>query len=110
MRKLALASSPSPFTFPQRQGRSSLSNRIFHDERTAEGGGKRGQLVGLERTTRAGGRDKIDHPRGCHDDVANAAGGALVLAYQGSSYSLRQAFKDNLKMAETYKKWARAVA
>ena len=68
------------------------------------------QFVGLERTTRPGGRDKIDHPRGCHDDVANAAAEALVLAYQGSSYSQRQAFKDNIKLAEFYKKWAKAVA
>jgi len=34
----------------------------------------------------------------------------LVVAYQGSSYSQRQAFKDNLKMAQVYKKWAKAVA
>jgi len=33
------------------------------------------QFVGLERTTKSGGRDRIDHPRGCHDDVANAAAG-----------------------------------
>src|SRR6516162_8685982 len=26
-------------------------------------------IVGLERTTKSGGRDRIDHPRGCHDDV-----------------------------------------
>jgi kumamolisin len=38
------------------------------------------QLVGLERRTSRGGRDSIDHPLGSHDDVANAAGGALVLA------------------------------
>jgi hypothetical protein len=68
------------------------------------------RFVSLERTARPGGRDRIDHPRGCHDDVANAAAGALVLAYQDSSYSQRQAFKDNLKMVETYKKWAKAVA
>ena len=37
------------------------------------------QLVGLERRTARGGRDSIDHgPRG-HDDVVNAAAGALVL-------------------------------
>ena len=39
-----------------------------------------------------------------------AAAGTLVVAYQGSSYSQRQAFKDNLKMAQVYKKWAKAVA
>jgi hypothetical protein len=31
------------------------------------------QLVSLERRTARGGRDSIDHPRGAHDDVANAA-------------------------------------
>ena len=30
------------------------------------------QLTSLERTTVRGGRDKVDHPRGLHDDVANA--------------------------------------
>src|SRR5262245_49522160 len=54
------------------------------------------QLVGLEPTTKAGGRDRIDHPRGLHDDVANAAAGALVFAYQASGYSRQQRFRDNL--------------
>jgi hypothetical protein len=38
-----------------------------------------GQLAALERRTTAT-RDKIDHPRGARDDVANAAAGALVAA------------------------------
>ena len=38
------------------------------------------QIVGLERRTARGGRDSIDHPPGAHDDLANAALGALVLA------------------------------
>ncbi len=38
------------------------------------------QLAGLERRTARGGRDSIDHAPGAHDDVANAAAGALVLA------------------------------
>jgi hypothetical protein len=38
------------------------------------------QLVGLERRTARGGRDSIDHAPGAHDDVANAAAGALVAA------------------------------
>ena len=38
------------------------------------------QLASLERRTARGGRDSIDHPPGAHDDVANAAAGALVLA------------------------------
>jgi hypothetical protein len=38
------------------------------------------QLGGLERRTARGGKDSIDHPPRHHDDVANAAAGALVLA------------------------------
>jgi hypothetical protein len=37
------------------------------------------QLVGLERRTARGGRDSIDHGPGAHDDLANAALGALLL-------------------------------
>jgi hypothetical protein len=40
----------------------------------------RTQLLLLERRTRAGGRDSVDHPRGAHDDHANSAAGALRLA------------------------------
>jgi len=38
----------------------------------------RTQLLALERRAIRGGKDSIDHPRGAHDDVANAAAGALV--------------------------------
>ncbi len=38
----------------------------------------RSQLLALERKTNPGGRDTIDHPRGGHDDVVNAATGAIV--------------------------------
>lgn len=38
------------------------------------------QLCGLERRTAWAGRDSIDHGPGGHDDVINAAAGALVLA------------------------------
>jgi hypothetical protein len=68
------------------------------------------QLVSLERSTKARGQDRIDHPRHGHDDIANAVAGALVFAYCGSTYSRAQSFKDNLKLAAAYKKWARAVA
>jgi len=44
----------------------------------------RAQLVGLERRTARGGRDSIDHGPGGHDDVANAAIGALLAAVGGS--------------------------
>jgi len=38
------------------------------------------QLAGLERRTRSGGKDQICHYPGGHDDVANAAAGACVMA------------------------------
>jgi len=38
----------------------------------------RTELLALERRPVRGGKDSIDHPRGAHDDVANAAAGALV--------------------------------
>ncbi|MCE9530983.1 MAG: hypothetical protein K8T89_07650 [Planctomycetes bacterium] len=38
------------------------------------------QLAGLERRTRSGGRDIIDHPSGGHDDVANAVAGVADMA------------------------------
>ena len=37
------------------------------------------QVVGLERRVSRGGRDLIDHPPGAHDDLANAAAGALSI-------------------------------
>ena len=37
------------------------------------------QLCGLERRTARGGRDSIDHAPGAHDDVANAAMGAVLM-------------------------------
>jgi len=40
------------------------------------------QLVNLERHVARGGRETIDHAPGGHDDVANAAAGALVLAHE----------------------------
>jgi hypothetical protein len=42
-----------------------------------------GQLRGLERRTSRSGRDSVDHGPGGHDDVVNAAAGALVLASAG---------------------------
>ncbi|MEN6560473.1 MAG: hypothetical protein ABFD52_06850 [Acidobacteriota bacterium] len=38
------------------------------------------ELRGLERRTRSGGKDIVDHFPGAHDDAANAAAGACVLA------------------------------
>jgi hypothetical protein len=37
-------------------------------------------LLLLERRTRAGGRDSVDHPRGGHDDLATSVCGALLAA------------------------------
>jgi len=45
-----------------------------------------GQLANLERRTQPSGKDRIDHPAGSHDDLSNAAAGALVLASDWSSY------------------------
>jgi hypothetical protein len=46
------------------------------------------QLCALERRPLRGGRDAIDHPPGGHDDVANAAMGALVRASSGSIFQM----------------------
>ena len=64
------------------------------------------QIVSLERTCVRGG--KIDHPRGLHDDIANAAAGALVLAYQDAGVSPGQQLRDNLKIAAHFKRYARS--
>ena len=37
------------------------------------------QLAGLERRTRSGGKDIIDHPRGGHDDLANVIAGVCYI-------------------------------
>jgi hypothetical protein len=39
-----------------------------------------GQLRQLERRPRSSGHDAIDHPKGSHDDLANACCGALWMA------------------------------
>ena len=46
-----------------------------------------GQLQSLERRTQSGGRELIDHPPYGHDDMANAAAGAVVLAFQQRTWS-----------------------
>jgi ribosomal protein L37AE/L43A len=43
------------------------------------------ELSSLERRTGRSGRDSIDHPPGGHDDMANAAAGALVRALGSSN-------------------------
>jgi hypothetical protein len=41
------------------------------------------QLRGLERRRGWGGKDRVDHRRGQHDDLANAVAGACVLVAEG---------------------------
>jgi len=41
------------------------------------------QLAGLVRRTHSGGKDSVDHRSGGHDDLVNAAAGALVLVAGG---------------------------
>ncbi|MAF24390.1 hypothetical protein CL634_02210, partial [bacterium] len=41
------------------------------------------QFLLLERRTRRGGKDSIDHPPNTHDDIANVVAGALVYSDQG---------------------------
>lgn len=43
------------------------------------------ELRGLERRRGQSGRDRVDHMPGAHDDRANAAAGALVLAVAGAA-------------------------
>jgi hypothetical protein len=51
------------------------------------------QFQMLERRTRSGGRDLIDHPPGTHDDCANAAAGAVVFAARNKFLSLEEMSK-----------------
>jgi hypothetical protein len=41
------------------------------------------QIASLERRTRSGGRDSVDHPSGGHDDLANVIAGVCVGASKG---------------------------
>ena len=51
------------------------------------------QIIGLECHTARAGRDKIDHPPGGHDDLANAIAG-LVARVSGSTYSFGGSWVD----------------
>ena len=46
------------------------------------------QLVSLERQVVRGGRDSIDHPRGQHDDLANAVAGLASVLNKYGGYTL----------------------
>src|SRR5262249_24525473 len=72
------------------------------------------QLCGLERRTARGGRDSIDHGPGAHDDLANAAPGALVLAIRqpaslGLDGGLRRTAKAPEEWAELERKHLREL-
>jgi hypothetical protein len=47
------------------------------------------QMQSLERCTGRGGKDAIDHPKNGHDDIINAAAGALVSGSTGTKYRVR---------------------
>jgi hypothetical protein len=53
------------------------------------------QLTGLERRTSRSGKDSIDHQPGGHDDVANAALGAVLMANQGCSVGIVEGAKQS---------------
>lgn len=46
------------------------------------------QLLCLERKTASGGKDRIEYPRGLHDDLANAVAGCAVSLIMGSTVEL----------------------
>jgi hypothetical protein len=62
------------------------------------------QLSGLERRTRAGGRDAVDHIPGGHDDLINSAAGAILIASErarakdAAANFIRQANSGNLSI------------
>jgi hypothetical protein len=58
------------------------------------------QLIGLERRTARGGRDRVDHAAGAQDDLANAACGALVLATSEITTWHRMAIGEARRRAE----------
>ena len=52
------------------------------------------QLCNLERRTSRGGKDSIDHPPSGHDDLINAAAGAILLASRIRSVALTWGWDD----------------
>jgi hypothetical protein len=53
---------------------------VFPTLQSPIGAKLRTQILALDRRVQASGRESIDHPKGAHDDLINAAAGALVLA------------------------------
>ncbi|TET75226.1 MAG: hypothetical protein E3J56_00895 [Candidatus Aminicenantes bacterium] len=46
------------------------------------------QLLSLERRTGIGGQDRVEHPRGLHDDLCNAVAGCAVSLIKGQTQEL----------------------
>jgi hypothetical protein len=59
------------------------------------------QLLSLERRTGGSGKDTITHPRGTHDDVANAAAGALVRAARTDMAMFEDLAEEGRRLSET---------
>jgi hypothetical protein len=67
------------------------------------------QFASLERRTSPGGRDRIDHGVNGHDDLCNAAAGALVEAATGRKpMRISQAMVDAAGRPNPYV-WARGL-
>jgi hypothetical protein len=60
------------------------------------------QFQMLERRTRTGGRDSVDHPPGLHDDMANSAAGAAYLAAQKAWWD--EATRESMMPVHRWKK------
>lgn len=58
------------------------------------------QMQSLERRTGRGGKDIIDHPKNGHDDIINAAAGALVSGSTGVQYRVRCVGAEDDKRAD----------
>ena len=71
-----------------------LPQMNFHGFRLLDHSTLVNQLLNLERRTSRIGKDTIDHAPGAHDDVANAALGALVLAASGTSSGIAMTRKE----------------
>jgi hypothetical protein len=64
------------------------------------------QFASLERRTSPGGRDRIDHGLNGHDDLCNAAAGALVEAATGRKpMMISPVFMEKLRRLEPARAW-----
>ena len=68
------------------------------------------QLIGLERQTSRIGKDTVDHARRGHDDMANAAAGALVLSSRGPYVSAWQREAQTRRIEAAMSRFARSFA